>query len=59
MSLSIPTVIIPLLLIAWLAQLRLYGNMTGAEYAKERSIAKYSGYVCLAAAALVTVLKFF
>lgn len=59
MSLQIPTVIIPLLLISWLAQLRLCGNMTGEEYVKERNIAKYGGYACLAAAAVITVLKFF
>lgn len=59
MSLQIPTVIIFLLLVSWLAQLRLCGNMTGEEYSKERNIAKYGGIVCLAAAAVITVMKFF
>lgn len=59
MSLQIPTVIIPLLIVSWLAQLRLCGNMTGEEYSKERLIAKYSSIACLAAAAAIAVIKFF
>ena len=50
MKTELPAAVIPLLLAAWLGQVRLYRGMRGEEYAKERTIAKYGGAACLAAA---------
>ncbi len=59
MSTQIPGVLAPLLLVSWLAQMRLYANMTGADYQRERAVAKYGGLVCLAAAVVTGLMKFF
>lgn len=55
----IPVMLIPLLLIAWLGQMRLCANMEGQDYARERALTKFSGLGCLLAAAGITALKFF
>lgn len=59
MNLRIPVLLIPLLLIAWLAQMRLCANMEGSDYARERALTRYGGWGCLLAALGMTVLKFF
>jgi hypothetical protein len=59
MSLPIPTVMIALLLIAWLAQMRLCANMDEQDYHRERLITRYGGLACLIAALAITVVKFF
>lgn len=50
MKTELPTAVIPLLLAAWLGQVRLYRGMQGDQFVKERAIAKYGGAACLAAA---------
>ena len=47
---ELPTAVIPLLLVAWLGQVRLYRGMQGEEFVRERAIARYGGAACLAAA---------
>lgn len=59
MNLRIPVLLIPLLLIAWLAQMRLCANMEGPDYARERTLTRYGGLGCLLAAFGMTALKFF
>lgn len=50
MKQGVPTVVIPLLLAAWLGQMRLYRGMNGEEYRRERAVAAYGGTACLMAA---------
>ena len=59
MILEIPEMIIPLLLISWLAQLRLCRGMQGDEYRRERAFAQYGGLACLGLAIVCFVLQFF
>lgn len=59
MSIQIPGVIVPLLLIAWVAQMRLCANMTGQDYRRERNVTRFGGLACLAAAVVIGVMKFF
>lgn len=59
MSVRIPGMLPPLLLLAWLAQMRLASNFPSEHYERERRVTGWGGWACLAAAAGIAAMKFF
>ncbi|MBQ5544525.1 MAG: hypothetical protein IIU00_02525 [Clostridia bacterium] len=50
---EIPGVLLPLLLLSWLAQMRLCANLPAEEYERERAVTRWGGLGCLAGAVIM------